>query len=89
MMDEDMETDDFTYLHDDVERERDGVHPTPFTAQSEEARARRNELERQLETLIRDTESWLQDTDDDDAEDILRLMQDLYEMLGNPPEDTG
>lgn len=86
MADQDMETDDFSYLHDDDEYERDGVHPTGYTMQSEEARAKRHELERQLEALIRDAESWLEDSQDDDAEEIVERMRELYDMLGNPPE---
>ena len=49
--------------------------------------AQRDELERQMQTLIRDAENRLQNTSEPDAQEIYDLMVDLYERLGNPPEE--
>ena len=74
-------------ISDDDQRERDGVHPTEYDLQGTEAMAQRDELERQMQTLIRDAENWLQNTNEPDAQEIYDLMLDLYERLGNPPEE--
>ena len=74
------------HISDDDQRERDGVHPTEYDLQGTEAMAQRDELERQMQTLIRDAENWLQNTNEPDAQEIYDLMMEVYERLGNPPE---
>lgn len=71
----------------DDERERDGVYPTEYDLEGEEAMAQRDELERQVAALIQDAEDWLQNTTDPDAQEIYDLMAELHARLGNPPED--
>jgi tryptophanyl-tRNA synthetase len=83
----DDEVDDIPYLSDDPDAQRDGVHQTVLDSQRRNA-ALRDELARQLETLLEDTQDWLELTSDDDAEEIYNLMTDLYERLGEPREDT-
>ena len=74
------------HISDDDQRERDGVHPTEYDLEGTEAMAQRDELERQVEVLVRDAESWLQNTNDPDAQEIYSLMTELYERLGKPLE---
>lgn len=74
------------HISDDDQRERDGVHPTEYDLEGTEAMAQRDELERQMALLVRDAESWLQNTNDPDAQDIYNLMTELHERLGDPPE---
>ena len=76
------------HISDDDQRERDGVHPTEYDLEGTEAVAQRDELERQVEVLVRDAESWLQNTKDPDAQSIYNLMTELYERLGKPPESS-
>ena len=73
-------------ISDDDQRERDGVHPTEYDLEGTEAMAQRDELERQMESLIRDAEGWLQNSNEPDAQEIYNLMTEVYERLGNPPE---
>lgn len=75
-----------TMVSDDDQRERDGLHPTEYDLQGNEAMAQRDELERQVQELLQGTEDWLQNSKDPDAQDIYSLVQDLAERLGNPPE---
>ena len=75
------------HISDDDQRERDGVHPTEYDLQGTEAMAQRDELERQMQTLIHDAENWLQNSNEPDAQEIYDLMLDLHERLGNPPEE--
>ena len=41
-----------------------------------------------METLIEDAQDWLQNTSDPDAQGIYDTMIDLYERLGNSPEES-
>lgn len=75
------------HISDDDQRERDGVYPTEYDLQGTEAMAQRDELERQMQTLIRDAENWLQNTNEPDAQEIYDLMLEVYERLGSPPEE--
>lgn len=84
---DDDDVDDIPYLSDDPDAQRDGVHQTVLDSQRRSA-AMRDELARQLEALLEDTQDWLNLTSDDDAEEIYNLMNDLYERLGEPREDT-
>jgi len=74
------------HISDDDQCERDGVHPTEYDLEGTEATAQRDELGRQVEVLVRDAESWLQNSNDPDAQEIYNLMTELYERLGKPPE---
>jgi len=74
------------HVSDDDQRERDGVYPTEYDLEGSEAMAQRDELERQVVTLYQDAESWLQNTNDPDAQEIFDLISNLHERLGNPPE---
>ena len=75
------------HISDDDQRERDGVYPNEYDLHGTEAMAQRDELERQMQTLIRDAENWLQNSNEPDAQEIYDLMLELYERLGNPPEE--
>ena len=75
------------FISDDDQRERDGIHPTEYDIAGEGA-ALRHELERQMEDLIEDAQDWLQNTSDPDAQGIYDAMVDLYERLGNSPEES-
>ena len=75
------------HISDDDQRERDGVYPTEYDLEGEEAMAQRDELERQVATLIQDAEDWLQNSNEPDAQEIYNLMMELHERLGNPPEE--
>jgi hypothetical protein len=74
-------------VSDDDERERDGVYPTEYDLEGEEAMAQRDELERQVAQLVLDTETWLENTTDPDARQIYDLLLEVHDLLGNPPEE--
>ena len=76
-----------TMISDDDQRERDGIHPTEYDLEGNEAMAQRDELERQAQQLLQDTQNWLQNSNDSDAREIYDLAEDLASRLGNPPED--
>jgi hypothetical protein len=74
-------------VSDDDERERDGVYPTEYDLEGEEAMAQRDELERQVAQLVLDAETWLENTTDPDARQIYDLLLEVHDLLGNPPEE--
>ena len=75
-----------TMISDDDQRERDGLHPTEYDLKGTEAMAQRDELERQVQTLLQDAQDWLQNSQDPDAQEIFDGIQELAERIGNPPE---
>ena len=73
-------------ISDDDQRERDGLHPTEYDLGGE-AVAQRHEIERQLESLLESADDWLANTNDSDARTIVERLRDVYDMLGNAPEE--
>jgi hypothetical protein len=69
-------------VHDDDENERDGIH---LTYEEDEAAAQRRDLADQLEELLEDAYRWQENSDDDDAQEIINLLAEALERL----DDTG
>ena len=82
------EDEDMTYLRDDDERERDGVHNRYIDAGEKQA-ALRNDILRQLESLEKDALDWLEFSDDEDARRVYEGLTELRELLGETPEESG
>ena len=78
---------DVVYLSDDSDRERDGVHDTPLETDNE-AQALRDDLAENLEDLLADAETWLELTDDEDAQAIYNLLEEAYDRLGTSIAET-
>jgi hypothetical protein len=72
---------------DDLAPEGSGLTDTPFRG-AYEAMARRNDLARRLEDLVRDAEEWARDDGSEQAAWIAETLADAYEQLDAPPEDT-
>jgi hypothetical protein len=72
---------------DDLDAEGDGLTDTPLRS-AYESMARRNDLARRLEDLVRDVQEWAQDDGSDQASWIAEALADAYEQLDTPPEDT-
>jgi hypothetical protein len=70
-------------IHDDDENERDGIHLS--YDEEDEAAAQRRDLADQLEELLEDAYRWQENTDDDDAQEIINLLAEALERL----DDTG
>lgn len=78
------------YNTDDDARERDGNAsdvPHMLDEESNEA-ARRDALARQMEDLIADAQDWMEMSQSEEARDIYNQLVDIYERLGEPPENT-
>jgi hypothetical protein len=78
---------DFPYLADGNEEERQGVSGGPLREDYEIA-ALRDEVARLFEELLGAVEAWREDDDTGEADEIYQELSDLYERVGEPAEDT-
>jgi hypothetical protein len=78
---------DFPYLSDGDDEERQGVGDMPLR-EDYEISALRDEVARQLETLLGAVEAWREDDDTGEADKIYQELSDIYERVGEPVEDT-
>ena len=81
------EGDDVVYLSSDPDRESDGVHSTPLDTDNQ-AQALRDDLAEELEDLLATAETWVDLSNDSDAQAIYDLLADAYERLGSPLRET-
>lgn len=87
---DDSNKEEMRYNTDDEARERDGnASDVPHMLDEEATEAaKRDDLARQLEDLIADAQDWAEMSQSDEARDIYNILVDVYERVGNPPEDT-
>lgn len=78
---------DMAYTHDDSDRERDGVHGPPLSEEYERV-ARRSDLTRSVEDVVAEARDWALETEDDDAQEILQMLVEVADRLGETIEDT-
>lgn len=71
----------------DLNAEGGGFSDTPLRGPYE-SMARRDALARQLETLLIDAQEWADEDGSPEALDIYETLNDVYERLGEPSEDT-
>ena len=64
-----------------------GVSETPLRRPYEEM-SRRDELARQLEEIVVNAQEWADEDGSPEALDIYESLNDIYERLGEPSEDT-
>jgi hypothetical protein len=72
---------------DDLDPQGSGLAGTPLRGVYE-SMARRGDLARRLEDLVRDVEEWARDDGTEQAAWIAETLADAYEQLDTPPEDT-
>ena len=75
------------YTHDDPDRQRDGLHDWPLSEEYENV-ARRDDLIRRLDDTVVAARAWANETDHEDAQEIVDLLVAASDRLGRPTEDT-
>lgn len=78
---------DMNYTHDDPDRQRDGLHDVPFMEEFENV-ARRDELIRRMDDTVAAARSWADESDEPDAQEIVDLLVEVSDRLGQPTEET-
>lgn len=78
---------DMNYTHDDPDRQRDGLRDVPFMEEFEDV-ARRDELIRQLDDTVATARSWAEQSKEPDAQEIVDLLVEASDRLGQPTEET-
>lgn len=76
-----------SYTHDDPDRQRDGVHASPLNEEYENV-ALRNELIRMVQDTVTSARSWAQETEDEDAQEVVDQLVAVADRLGEPVEST-
>lgn len=71
----------------DLNPEGGGFTDTPLRRPYEEI-SRRDELARQLEEIVVNAQEWADQDGSPEAIDIYESLNDIYERLGEPSEDT-
>lgn len=71
----------------DLNAEGGGFTDTPLRRPYEEM-SRRDELARQLEEIVINAQEWADEDGSPEALDIYESLNDIYERLGEPTEDT-
>ncbi len=71
----------------DLEAEGGGFTDTPLR-RPYEAMGRRDEIARQLEELLIDAQEWADEDGSAEALDIYESLNDVFQRLGEPTEDT-
>lgn len=71
----------------DLNAEGGGFTDTPLRRPYEEM-SRRDELARQLEEIVINAQEWADEDGSPEALDIYESLNDIYERLGEPAEDT-
>lgn len=64
-----------------------GLEDTPLRTEFE-AIARRDDLARRMEDLVEEAHEWAEEDGSEEARDIADSLEDIYERLGVPTEDT-
>jgi hypothetical protein len=78
---------DFPYMSDGDDEERQGVGDLPLR-EDYEISALRDEVARQLEALLAAVEAWREDDDTGEADEIYQELSDIYGRIGEPIEET-